>query len=156
MNEMPTYVSKTISEITAEIEVRQGEISQLNQCLSSLKELFAGDEPAQPVKARPAKSQPRKQAADSSETTSPNLTADKTAKADGFARPPSADTVKLMSIMRSAPEPFTTKSLCVASGFAVQFVSNTTQRFKARGWLNSEGHDMKRTPTFPAAAPEQV
>ena len=72
-------------------------------------------------------------------------------------RQPSANTVRVMAAMRTAPEPFTNASLKISSGVDdMKCVSNTLTRAQAKGWLAKAGRgEYTRTNSFPATTPAE-
>ena len=68
----------------------------------------------------------------------------------------SGDGIKLLSVMRAAPEPFTTASLAVGTSLPVKFIGDRLHQWMTlKGWLQKVGRgEYKRTGSFPVAAPE--
>jgi hypothetical protein len=71
----------------------------------------------------------------------------------GFTRAPSGDTIKLMAVARTMPEPISMQTLAIASGMDKKFAQNSINRWFAKGFLSkiSRG-EFKRTNTFPTQA----
>lgn len=80
------------------------------------------------------------------ETTAPVVTGKQ-------GRQPTGETIKLMAAARSAPEPFTTASLHLATGLDATLCGNRLNRWKALGFVTTVGRgEFKRTGTFPNEA----
>ena len=143
-NGMEPHIRKTIMDMDADILGLNKDITRLVSARETLVDLYSGDEeiPAAPVADKKLKAvrvprQPRAAA---------------TVVGAGRGRAPSAESVKVMAVMRSAPEPFTLDSLRVASGIEnSKSISNALTRGKAKGWLESAGRgEYKRTKDFPS------
>ena len=154
---MEPYLRKTVELIDSEIKIRQDELDQLTTTRKSLVELGGGQEPdnaeagkadrqVRPTKKERAARQPARSAAASAPV----------ATAPGSGRQPTAESVKLLSIVRTAPEPFTAASLAVASGFETKFCANRLNRWLTNKLLEKGGRgEFKRAANFPEEAPEE-
>ena len=135
-----TSAGRVLTHIEAEIAVRENELTQLRVTKQSLTELF-GLAPA----------------AVQTPGTAGEKTGGATAAGAGTGdrgKAPSADTVKVVAVMRTCPEPFTTASLTVATGLKVKLIGNLLARYAENGYLERVGRgEYKRTQTFPQQAP---
>lgn len=154
-----------LGNINEEIKVRQSELQQLMITRDSLIELYELTPiPGIVPDKLPALVKPWPAAPKTKPAKKPDVAAAYRAEMHpGEAAPthkgraPSADTVKLMAVMRTAPEPFTMDSLRVASGITnTKTITNALTRGKAQGWLKSEVRgEYMRTATFPATTPDE-
>ena len=115
------HIRKTVAEMDEDIQKLNDDLGRLMRARSTLVELYGGEtdvpEPAAPqTSVLPSRKKPQKAAKPEGEQTAGESAGQAAPTADaGFTRAPSGDTVKLLAIIRSAPEPFSAKSLVVRS-----------------------------------------
>lgn len=159
--QIPSHVVKTLGELDAEIKVRQTETAQLLQCRGSLMELYGipaslpmGNVQATAEKAK--RGRPAKAALGEKPSSAlpPPSSPEPAERKRGL--PMSGDSVKLLAVMRMAPEPFTAAALSVNSGLEKKFIADRLFTWSTKkGWITKVAHGQyKRAGEFPAAAPE--
>jgi len=137
--EMKPHFRKTVEEIDADILNLESDVQALRGVRAVLVKLYGGTsdlpEPAAPKKRGEAKPQPP--AAGAPETS-------------GRA---TAEGIKIMAFVRSAPEPFSSVSVGIGAGVESKTAGNYLQRWLVKGYLQKVGRgSFQRTATFPAAA----
>lgn len=149
-NEMAPHFRKAVLEIDSDIAGLQQDIARLQITRGTIVELYGGESeiPAVQTPERPAAAKTKKpKTGGASGSVAPGA---------GVGRAPSADYVKLMASVRTAPEPFTAASLGVNTGIETKFCANKLFAWQQRGWLEKAGRgEFKRTATFPNEAPAE-
>jgi hypothetical protein len=152
-NTMEPHIRKTVAEMDADILGLQNDISKLTAARETLVNLYGGDEELPPVQTpRPARGDARPTKAKK----------EKTGGATGSVAPvttgraPTADSIKLMVFVRSAPEPFTAASTAVGTGLDTKFCANRLWRWEQNKIVEKVGRgEFKRAAHFPAEAPAE-
>lgn len=148
-NTMSPHIRKTVEEIDGDILQLNTDIERLTTMRTGLVDLYGGDTdvPPAPIQAPRAKSASREKRPAKSTTVT---------AAPGSGRQPTAESVKLLSIVRTAPEPFTAASLAVASGFDTKFCANRLHKWKESEIVEKVGRgEFKRAGQFPGTAPAE-
>lgn len=156
-NQIAPHIRKTIEEIDGDIEQLNQDIAELALTRSTLVRLYSGETEIPAVPAKPAKAAKKAKAPKADLAAVAKEVGAQSGTTSSRGRAPSAETVKLMSVMRTVPEPFTMDSLRVASGITnTKTITNALTRGKVKGWLKSEAYgEYKRTGTFPTETPNE-
>jgi hypothetical protein len=152
-NEMSPHFRKTVAEIDQDIAQLNGDIARLQTTRETIVELYGGETELAPPKAEKKTRKPRAVKTEAAAPERVALSAASVTTLSGFSRVPSADTVALMAVARTMPEPISATTLSVTSGKERVFCTNNINRWAARGWLQKIGYgEYKRTSSFPAQA----
>lgn len=150
---MSPHFRKAVAEIDQDIAKLNNDIIRLQTTRQTIADLYGGDTelPAPP----PRRSRETKTSCAAGAPVSRPARPDPVPATtpSGYSRAPSADTIALMAVARTMPEPISPTTLAVASGKKPVFCRNNISRWAAKGWLGKTGYgEYKRTSTFPIQA----
>jgi glycine cleavage system aminomethyltransferase T len=136
---MKPHLRATLAEIDSDITQLKADLDRLVSTRATLVDLYGGDSA---VEAAPRSNEKPAQAV--TETEPPKE------KRGGRT---SAETVALIAVARTMPEPISAVTLSVAGIVEKKFAANSIVRWAANGWLEKIGWgEYKRSKSFPEAA----
>ena len=142
-NQMAPHMRRAVDEMDADIQTLQNDLAELSQARSAIVKLYGGETDVPAVPAAPRITKVKTPTAAST-------------RVEGSGRQPSADSIKLLAVVRTAAEPFTCPALVLASGLDKIKVGKSLSNWNARGLLERAGRgEYKRSATFPATAPTE-
>ncbi len=145
---MNPQVRAAVAEIDPDIARLDADKERLTNARAAIVDLYGGDDA--PITTTAGKEKKNRVARQPRGAATANATASR------IGRAPTAEYVKLMAATRTAAEPFTAASLCVATGLDAKYCANKLWKWEQAGFVKKVARGtFQRTSTFPTEAAKE-